>query len=149
MSSIVWPASGPVSAVKVNLNVFVLPAATWSGVTWTSPTPGAAGLCAGTTSSASPSPSTGTSARQWSFTILTTGPLRVREAEVKQASCIAVGIRGGKDNRDQPRPPSPGGGDQAVPGDRRPARLDPVGAAVRAQEPVLVHVHLCVGWLGP
>src|SRR6266436_3032793 len=131
MSSIVWPASGPVSAVKVNLNVFVLPAATWSGVTWISPTPGAAGLCAGTSSSASPS--TGTSARRWSFTILTTGPLRVHEAEVKQASCIAVGIRGVQDNRDQPRPAPPGGGDQAVPGDRRPTRLDPVGAAVRAE----------------
>jgi hypothetical protein len=50
------------TAVKVSLNVFVLPAATWSGVISTRPTPDAAGLCAGTSSKASPS--TGRSARR-------------------------------------------------------------------------------------
>src|SRR5438128_5401919 len=147
MSSSVWPWSGPVSAVNVSLKVLVLPAATWSGVMSTRPTPGAAGLCGGM--SRTTSPSKGTSARRSSFTIPTTRPLRVREAEVKQPPRIAVRIRRVQHNRDQPRSPAPRRRDQAMAGDRRPAGLDAVGAAVGADQLILVQVRLRVGRLRP
>src|SRR5436190_23575804 len=142
----VCPCSGPVSAVKVSLNVFVLPAETWSGVMSTRPTPGAAdGLWAGTSSKTSPSTVMRT---RGSFRI-TTGPLRVREAEVKQPPRVAVRIGGVQHDRDQSRLPSPRRGDQAVAGDCRPAGLDAVGAPVAADQQVLVHVRLRIGRLRP
>src|SRR4051812_23948778 len=147
MSTSVCPWRGPVSAVNVSLKVLVLPAATWSGATSTLPRPGAAGLWAGTSSSTSPS--TGTSARRWSFGFVTPGPLRVREAEVKQPPRVAVRIRRMQHDGDQPRAAAPGRRDQAMSGDRRPARLDAVGAPIGAEQHVLVDVRLCVGRLRP
>src|SRR5436189_6178327 len=101
----------------------------------TRPRPGAAdGLWAGTSSKASPS--TGMRTRG-SFRI-TTGPLRVREAEVKQPPRVSVGIGCVQDNRDQAGLVPARRGDEAVAGDGRPARLDSVGSPVVADQIVLV-----------
>src|ERR671932_546936 len=135
MSTTVWPTSAPVSAVKARVNVPLLPAGTWSGVTSTRPIPSAAGGAgAGTSSSASPR--TGASARRQCF-VIDIGPLRIREAEVKQPSDVAVWIRRMEHHGDQALPAALRGGNEAVPRQRRPAGLDAVRAAVGGEELVL------------
>src|SRR5712691_800922 len=144
MSTIVRPESAAESAVKTNESSLpVDPALTRSGVTVIFPIPTGRAAPEEPASASSPSRAASTGALVRAIVALTIDPsARKREAEVKQAARVAVRVARAQHDGDQADAPSVRRGDEAVAGESRPAGLDAVGAAVGAEQSVLVQVDL-------